>query len=109
VLATADHMVKGAKYRKRAIVLVTRGIDDKSRSSAKEMLKGLHEPGMPGVYAIGLLDPLNATRARRVLDLLAKETGGLALYPENEKQLTEMALQIAQEIRKRNAPVVISD
>jgi Ca-activated chloride channel family protein len=109
VLATADHLVKGAKYKKRAIVLVTRGIDNKSHSSVKEMLKGLHEPGMPGVYSIGLLDPRNATRARGVLDQLANETGGIALYPENERQLNEMALQIAQEIRKRNASLVITN
>jgi len=107
VLATADHLAKGAKYRKRAIVLVTCGIDNKSRSSEKEMLKRLHEPGMPGVYSLGLLNPRNGARARGVLDLLAKETGGIALYPENDKQLNEMALQIAQEIRKSKAPVVI--
>jgi hypothetical protein len=32
---------------------------------------------------------------------LAQETGGMALYPENEEQLNEVAQQIAQEIRKR--------
>lgn len=109
VLATAHHMVKSAKYQRRAIVLVTRGIDNKSHSSVKEMLKALHEPGMPGVYSIGLLDPRNATRARGVLDLLASETGGIALYPENDRQLNEMALEIAHEIRKRKAPVVITN
>jgi len=101
VLATANHLVKGAKYKKRVIVLITHGVDNKSHTSVKEMVKGLHEPGMPGVYSIGLLDPRKAARARGVLDLLAKETGGLALYPENENQLNEMARQIAQEIRKR--------
>jgi hypothetical protein len=64
---------------------------------------------MPGVYSIGLLDPRNATRARGVLDQMANETGGIALYPENERQLNEMALQIAQEIRKRNASLVITN
>ena len=109
VLATADHMLKGAKYKKRAIVLVTRGIDNQSHSSVKEMLKGLHETGMPRVYSIGLLDPRNAAHARGALDLLAKETDGIALYPENERQLKEMALQIAEEIRKRKTPVVITN
>ncbi len=101
VLASADHLVKGSKYKKRAIILVTHGIDNKSHRSVKEMLKELHEPGMPAVYCIGLLDPHKVSKARSVLDLLAQETGGMALYPENEEQLNEVAQQIAQEIRKR--------
>jgi VWFA-related protein len=98
VVASADHFKKGAKYKKRVIVLVTDGIDNSSHTSSKKMLKILHQPGMPVVYAIGLFQ-YEGLGARKALDILTQETGGKAFYAENEKQLNEMALQVAQEIR----------
>jgi len=98
VLASADHLQKGAKYKKRIIVLVTDGMDNTSHTSSKKMLKILHQPGMPVVYAIGLFQ-YEGLGARKALDLLAAETGGKTFYPENETQLNEMARQVAHEIR----------
>jgi Ca-activated chloride channel homolog len=98
VVASADHLEKGAKYKKRVIVLVTDGIDNSSHTSSKKMLKILHQPGMPVVYAIGLLQ-YEGVGARKALDVLTQETGGRAFYAENEKQLNEIARQVAQEIR----------
>lgn len=101
VIAAADHLAKGAKYKKRAIVLLTDGIDNTSHASGKDMLKELHKPGMPAVYCILLFDSDKPAHARKALDVLAQQTGGKAFYPGNEAQLTEMARQIAQEIRNR--------
>jgi Ca-activated chloride channel homolog len=101
VIAAADHLAKGAKYKKRALVLLTDGIDNSSHMSVKDMLKDLHKPGMPAVYCILLFDSGKAVQARKPLDRLAQETGGKAFYPGNEAQLNEMARQIAQEIRNR--------
>jgi hypothetical protein len=98
VLASIDHLQKGAKYKKRVIVLVTDGMDNSSHTSSKKTLKILHEPGMPIVYAIGLFQ-YEGLGARKALDMLTQTTGGKAFYAENEKQLNEMALQVAQEIR----------
>jgi VWFA-related protein len=107
VLASADHLQEGAKYKKRVIVLVTDGMDNSSHTSSKKMLKILHEPGMPIVYAIGLFQ-YEGAGARKALDILTQTTGGKAFYAENEKQLDEMALQIAQEIRALK-PTVLQD
>ncbi|HEV8492838.1 MAG TPA: VWA domain-containing protein [Candidatus Angelobacter sp.] len=98
VLASVDHLQKGAKYKKRIIVLVTDGMDNSSHTSSKKMLKILHEPGMPIVYAIGLFQ-YEGLGARKALDMLTQATGGKAFYSENAKQLNDMALQVAQEIR----------
>ena len=98
VVASADHLQKGAKYKKRIIVLVTDGMDNTSHESSKKMLKKLHELGMPVVYAIGLFQ-YEGLGARKALDVLTQATGGKAFYSENEKQLNDMALQVAQEIR----------
>lgn len=101
VMAAADHLAKGAKYKKREIVLLTDGIDNISHASAKDMLKELHKPGMPAVYCILLSGSGKAAKAHKALDLLAQETGGKTFYPGNEVQLNELARQIAQEIRNR--------
>jgi VWFA-related protein len=107
VLASADHLEKGAKYKKRVIVLVTDGMDNSSHTSSKKMLKILHQPGMPVVYAIGLFQ-YEGLGTRKALDMLTQETGGRAFYAENEKQLNDMALQVAQEIRTLK-PTLVQD
>jgi VWFA-related protein len=101
IMVSADHLRQKSKYKKRAMMVVTDGMDNRSRYSIKQTIKQLHEPGTPAVYAIGLFSRGEARRARKPLDLLASETGGMALYPENETQFNEMVRQIAQEIRKR--------
>ena len=40
--------------------------------------------------------------------MLTQETGGRAFYAENEKQLNDMALQVAQEIRALK-PTLLQD
>jgi VWFA-related protein len=101
ILAAANHLQQKARYKKRAIIVVTDGLDNRSRTSLKQLIKSLQGLGMPAVYPVGLFSPGEARRARKPLDLLSGETGGMALYPENEAQLNEMSLHIAQEIRKR--------
>src|SRR6185312_13283110 len=102
IVAWADNFREGAKNKKRAIVLVTNGIDKKSHSSYKTMLANLHQTDMPAIYAIGLFDPVKAEQERKDLDLLAQETGGMTFYPKDQKQFNEMARQITQEIKSRN-------
>jgi hypothetical protein len=45
---------------------------------------------------------------RKELDMLTQATGGKAFYAGNEKQLNEMALQVAQEIRTLK-PTLLQD
>jgi len=100
VVAAADHLAKGAKYKKKKIVLLTDGEDNTSHTSVKQMLKQLHELGLPAVYCILMPESGKRSHARKSLDSLAQETGGKVFYPANETQLSEMAQQIIQEIDK---------
>ena len=86
---------------------MTDGMDNSSHTSFKKMLNKLHEPGMPAVYAIGLFQ-YEGLGARKALDMLTQETGGKAFYAENEKQLNDMVLQVAQEIRTLK-PTLLQD
>jgi VWFA-related protein len=100
LIAAAEHFHKGAKYKKKMIVLLTDGVDNSSRMSLRQVLEELHKPDMPAVYCIGLSYRGKAAQERVELDLLAQETGGKAFYPGNEAQLNEIAHQIAQDIDK---------
>jgi Ca-activated chloride channel homolog len=100
LIAAAEHFHKGAKYKKKMIVLLTDGVDNSSRMSFRQVLEELHKPDMPAVYCIGLSYRGKTAPQRNELDLLAQETGGKAFYPGNEAQLNESARQIAHEIDK---------
>jgi Ca-activated chloride channel family protein len=59
------------------------------------------------VYSIGLLfDDMGgggreSHRARRALQLLSDETGGLAFFPKNLGQVDEIAAEVARDIRNQ--------
>jgi VWFA-related protein len=58
----------------------------------------------PIVYAIGLLKEEPGPgpgRARRALETLAAETGGVAFFPKNSKEMHQAALKIAEQIRNQ--------
>jgi VWFA-related protein len=100
VIAAAVHFEKGAKYKKKIIVLLTDGGDNNSRMSLPQVVEELHKPDMPALYCIGMFNRQSTTaRERKQLDTLAQQSGGKSFYPNNKTQLNEMALQIAQEIR----------
>jgi len=100
LIAAAEHFRKGAKYKKKIIVLLTDGVDNSSRMSFRQVLEELHKPDMPAVYCIGLSYRGKAAPERNELDVLAQETGGKAFYPGNGAQLNEIARQIAHDIDK---------
>jgi len=102
LIAAALHFHKGAKYKKKIIVLLTDGGDNSSRESLRQVVEELHKPDMPALYCIGMFYHHESTtaRERKQLDTLAQQTGGKSFYPNNKTQLKEMARQIAQEIDK---------
>ena len=99
VFAAAVHFQKGAKYKKKIIVLLTDGGDNSSRESLRQVVEELHKPDMPVLYCIGMFNHQSTTaRERKQLDTLAQQTGGKSFYPNNKTQLKEMARQVAKEI-----------
>ena len=58
----------------------------------------------PTIYCVGLLfgsdtDKAEARHARRVLEALAEQTGGVAYFPKNIKEVDPIAAEVAQDIR----------
>jgi Ca-activated chloride channel family protein len=99
VSSSAAHLRKSAKYQRRILVVVSDGGDNESHLNRKEMLRQFQQPGSPTVDCI---DPLGSdARDSTNLEKLAKQTGGLFFHVKNAKQFGEVAVRIAQEIRKQ--------
>ncbi|HYL91729.1 MAG TPA: VWA domain-containing protein [Alphaproteobacteria bacterium] len=100
VIASADHLSKAAKYRKRVLVLVTDGEDNESQESLEKVMRTVGDENGPVLYAIGILGSEGRERrARQTLEELAKQTGGLALFPKSLSAVNESAQRIARDIR----------
>jgi Ca-activated chloride channel homolog len=111
---TADRM-SGIEGRK-AIVLISSGIDTFSRKNYGEARKALQEAGVP-VYAIGLMqalrdmaDAMGALGSIARLDFLqadnamrtfAKETGGMAFFPRFLGEFPTIFQNIHQALRQQ--------
>jgi Ca-activated chloride channel homolog len=111
---TADRM-SGIEGRK-AIVLISSGIDTFSRKNYGETRKSLQEAGVP-VYAIGLMqalrdmaDAMGALGSIARLDFLqadnamrtfSKETGGMAFFPRFMGEFPTIFQNIHQALRQQ--------
>ena len=85
------------------LLVVTDGNDNASVCSDAQ-IQHLAEASAVSIYAIGLLndeDPSRAKRARHELDRLAETTGGLVYYPASPDEVHAVALEMAHQIRNQ--------
>lgn len=107
VIASADYMSKNAKKAKEVLLIITDGEDNASGTNLEETVRRIQDLQGPVVYSIGLLfDDMGgggreSRRARRALQLLSDETGGLAFFPKNLGQVDEIAAEVARDIRNQ--------
>lgn len=106
VVASADHLQKDAKRPKQVLLVITDGDDNASSLGLEDTIRKVQSLEGPVVYSIGLLfgsesDPRDAHRAKRALQLLSDETGGLAFFPKSLAQVDTIAAEVAQDIRRQ--------
>jgi VWFA-related protein len=95
----ALHYFSGIKG-KRAIVLLSDGLDVNSRYSFEETLDYARRSGV-AVYAVGLDLPQREVEARSRLQRLAEETGGRVFFVQFARELERVYGQIEQELRSQ--------
>jgi VWFA-related protein len=107
VTDAADRMA-GIEGRK-AILLITSGIDTFSKITYDTARKKLQEAGVP-IYSISLLgiqrammpsEPIAFLQADNELKTFAKETGGAAFFPRFEGEYGQMFQQVQQALRSQ--------
>jgi len=105
VVAAADHLAKDAKTQKQVILIITDGEDNSSSTTLEETVKRIQALHGPIVYAIGLLYDADSSReqhtARKALQLLTDQTGGLAFFPKSLDQVDTVAQEVAHDIRSQ--------
>ncbi len=106
VVASADQLAKGAKRPKQVLLVITDGEDNASVMSLEQTIQRIQALQGPVVYSIGLLfkdegGGREAHRARRALQLLSSETGGVAYFPKTIASVDEIAAEVARDIRSQ--------
>jgi Ca-activated chloride channel family protein len=102
VIASANQLAKGAKREKKVLLIVTDGEDNASRDTLEEAVKRVQDDAGPTVYTIGILGgDRQAKRARRAMERLAVETGGIAYFPKDLGEVDAISRAVAHDIRNQ--------
>jgi Ca-activated chloride channel homolog len=106
VVASADKLVADAKRPKQVLVIITDGEDNASTLTLEQTIRRVQQLSGPVIYCIGLLfgDEMSHSEvrhARRALEMLSAETGGIAFFPKSIEQVDEIAAEVARDIRSQ--------
>ena len=106
VVAAADHLVEQGTRPKQVLVVITDGDDNASTMSLEQTIRRVQELSGPVIYTIGLLYGDEMSReevrhAKRALEEMASETGGIAFFPKSLNQVDEIAGEVARDIRSQ--------
>ncbi len=105
VVASADHLTASAKRNKQVLLIITDGEDNSSSTTLQQTVRRIQDLQGPIVYTIGLLfgsdSSGEARHARKALQQLSDETGGLAYFPKSLNQVDGIASQVAADIRNQ--------
>ncbi|HLK21012.1 MAG TPA: VWA domain-containing protein [Bryobacteraceae bacterium] len=98
-----DYLKEKGKNHKKVLLVVTDGNDNASTISLERLVDRARQNEVL-IYAIGLLDEeerREAKSAKRALNALTHESGGLAFFPKAVAEVDAIALQVAHEIRNQ--------
>jgi len=106
VVASADKLVADGKRPKQVLVIITDGEDNASTLTLEQTIRRVQELSGPVIYSIGLLFGDEMSRAevrhaRRALEMLSTETGGIAFFPKSIEQVDDIAAEVARDIRSQ--------
>src|SRR5580692_172338 len=106
VVASADKLVADGKRPKQVLVIITDGEDNASTLSLEQTIRRVQQLSGPVIYSIGLLFGDEMSRAevrhaRRALEMLSTETGGIAFFPKSLEQVDQIAAEVARDIRSQ--------
>lgn len=107
IIATADYAQEKGKQRRKALIVISDGLDKNSSVKEKQVMEAIKENEVQ-VYFIGFLDaeePITLfggssnKKAKGLLLRLADNSGGRAFFPEDVEEMHSVATQIAKDMR----------
>ncbi len=110
IIATADYAQEKGKQRKKALVIITDGVEKNSAVKEKEVSKVIQEDDVQ-LYLVGILDETDepsgvfgrsgAKKAKDLLIKLAEDSGGRAFFPKDAREIPAVMAQIAKDLRSQ--------
>jgi Ca-activated chloride channel homolog len=97
-VALAVETVARSQYAKRALLVISDGEDNRSRSTFGQLRKKFQEAGVT-VYTILIGPLLPRSNGGAVMKQLASASGGKSFFPSNEEAMSGAFEQIALELR----------
>lgn len=108
IIATADYAHEKGKRRRKALVIISDGLEKNSSVKEKEVLEAIKEDEVQ-IYLVGFLDEdesdkglfgkPSSKKAKELLSRLADDSGGKAFFPKDITEMPAIAAQIAKDIR----------
>ena len=101
--SSMTYLKKEGHRQKKVLLVITDGNDNASTISLEKLVSRAQQNEVM-VYSIGLLNEeerREARLAKRALDAISRDSGGIAFYPKSAAEVDAIALQVAHEIRNQ--------
>ncbi|MGH9754536.1 MAG: VWA domain-containing protein [Blastocatellia bacterium] len=108
IIATADYAHEKGKRRRKALVVISDGLEKNSSVKEKEVMEAIKEDEVQ-VYLVGFIDEemdektlfgrSPGKKAKDLLSRIADDSGGRAYFPKDVSEIPAIAAQIAKDIR----------
>jgi len=105
VVASADKLAADAKRPKQVLVLITDGEDNASTLNLEQTFaacSAFRSGDLHDWPAVGdEMSHAEVRHARRALEMLSTETGGIAFFPKSIENIDQIAAEVARDIRNQ--------
>lgn len=107
IIASADHASKQGQQRRKAIIVITDGVEKNSSMREKQVIQAMKEDEVQ-LYLVGFLDEKSgggifgmsdAEKAKNLLVRLSEDSGGRAFFPKAISEMPAIASEIARDLR----------
>jgi Ca-activated chloride channel homolog len=107
IIATSEYANDKGKQRRKALVVISDGLEKNSSVKEKEVMEAIKEYEVQ-VYLVGFVDEDEekslfgkspAKKAKDLLSRLAEDSGGKAYFPKDVGEIPAIAAQIAKDLR----------
>jgi Ca-activated chloride channel homolog len=110
IIATADYAQEKGKRPRKALIVISDGLEKNSSVKEKEVMEAIREDEVQ-VHLIGIIDEemeerslfgkSPAKRAKELLTRIANDSGGRAYFPKGIGEIPAIAAQIAKDLRSQ--------
>jgi Ca-activated chloride channel family protein len=99
LILALDHMQR-AKHQKKAILLMTDGVDNSSKHTLAEAIEATKKTQV-AVYTVGLLSRFEGDKAEAALQQISEASGGRAFFPQTVEEASADMERVARDLREQ--------